>query len=67
VLLALVGAFYYLRIVKLMYFDEPVDAAPVAGPRDMRVLLSLNGLAVLGLGILPQSLMALCFIAIKSI
>jgi NADH-quinone oxidoreductase subunit N len=50
-----------------MYFDEPTDTAPVSGPRDMRVLLSLNGLAVLGLGILPQSLMALCFIAIKSI
>ena len=67
VLLSLVGAFYYLRIVKLMYFDEPADTAPVSGPRDMRVLLSVNGLAVLGLGILPQSLMALCFIAIKSI
>jgi len=67
VLLSLVGAFYYLRVVKLMYFDEPADAAPVEGPRDMRVLLSVNGLAVLALGILPQSLMALCYIAIKSI
>ena len=67
VLLSLVGAFYYLRIVKLMYFDEPKDAAPVEGPRDMRVLLSVNGLAVLGLGILPQSLMALCYIAIRSL
>ena len=67
VLLSLVGAFYYLRIVKLMYFDEPKDATPVEGPRDMRVLLSVNGLAVLGLGILPQSLMALCYIAIRSL
>ena len=67
VLLSLVGAFYYLRIVKLMYFDEPKDATPVEGPRDMRVLLSVNGLAVLGLGILPQSLLALCYIAIRSL
>lgn len=67
VVLALVGAFYYLRIVKLMYFDEPKDAAPLEGPREMRALLSLNGLAVLALGILPQSLMGLCFIAIKSL
>jgi len=67
VMLSLVGAFYYLRIVKLMYFDEPKDSAPVEGPRDMRVLLSVNGLAVLGLGILPQSLMALCYIAIRSL
>jgi NADH-quinone oxidoreductase subunit N len=67
VLLSLVGAFYYLRVVKLMYFDEPRDAAPVEGPRDMRALLSLNGLAVLGLGILPQSLMALCYVAIRSL
>ena len=67
VMLSLVGAFYYLRVVKLMYFDEPRDASPVAGPRERRALLSRNGLAVLGLGILPQSLMALCFVAIKSL
>jgi NADH-quinone oxidoreductase subunit N len=67
VMLSLVGAFYYLRVVKLMYFDEPRDTAPVEGPREMRALLSLNGLAVLALGILPQSLMALCYIAIRSL
>ena len=67
VMLALVGAFYYLRIVKLMYFDEPKETAPIEGPREMRVLLSLNGLALLGLGILPQSLMALCYLAIRSL
>jgi len=67
VLLSLVGAFYYLRVVKLMYFDEPQDTAPVEGPREMRALLSLNGLAVLGLGILPGSLMSLCYIAIRTL
>jgi len=67
VVLSLVGAFYYLRIVKLMYFDAPADPAPVAGNGEMRALLSANGLALLVLGILPQPLMSLCFIAIKSL
>jgi len=65
--MSLIGAFYYLRIVKLMYFDEPKDTAPIAGQRDMRLLLSANGLALLAIGILPQPLMSLCFIAIKSL
>jgi NADH-quinone oxidoreductase subunit N len=64
VLLSLVGAYYYLRIVKLMYFDEPADAAPVPGhPGAMRVVLSANGLALLVLGLAPQTLMSLCFAA----
>jgi NADH-quinone oxidoreductase subunit N len=67
VLFSLIGAFYYLRIVKLMYFDEPKDTAPIAADWDMRVLLSANGLAVLALGLAPQSLMALSFIAIKAL
>ncbi len=67
VVMSLVGAFYYLRVVKLMYFDEPRDASPVAGQRDMRLLLSANGLALLVIGIVPQPLMALCFVAIKSL
>lgn len=64
VLLSLVGAFYYLRIVKLMYFDAPTDATPIAPSGDVRVIMSANGLAVLGLGILPQPLMAVCLHAI---
>ena len=69
VLFSLIGAFFYLRIVKLMYFDEPEPSAsgPIEGPREMRVLLSVNGLALLGLGILPQPLIALCMLAIKSL
>ncbi|MFN3616528.1 MAG: NADH-quinone oxidoreductase subunit NuoN [Aquabacterium sp.] len=60
VLLSLVGAFYYLRVVKVMYFDEPTDTHPVPDGGGARTLLSVNALAVLGLGILPGGLMALC-------
>jgi NADH-quinone oxidoreductase subunit N len=67
VVLSLVGAFYYLRIVKLMYFDEPKDNAPLQAPRDMRVVLSLNGLVLLFLGIFPQGLMGLCLTAIQTL
>jgi NADH-quinone oxidoreductase subunit N len=67
VILSLVGAFYYLRIVKLMYFDEPKDMSEVQGPREMRALLSANGLALLFFGILPQPLMSLCYAAIASL
>lgn len=67
VLLSVVGAFYYLRIVKLMYFDEPSDIEPIRAHADMRVVLSVNALAILALGILPQSLMALCVSAIQRV
>jgi len=60
VLFALIGAFYYLRIVKLMYFDEPEDHAPILPQPDVRILISANGLAMLVLGVLPHPLMALC-------
>lgn len=65
VLLSLVGAFYYLRVVKLMYFDAPQDSAPIRAQPDMRLLLSANGLSLLALGILPQPLMALCVASIQ--
>lgn len=66
VLLSLVGAFYYLRVVKTMYFDEPAAGpALVAAPTEVRVLLSLNGAAVLVFGLLPGGLMALCADAIR--
>lgn len=66
VMLSLIGAFYYLRIVKLMYFDAPQDAAPILPLPDVRVLMSLNGLAVLLFGILPEPLMALCRYSIQA-
>jgi len=65
VLFSLIGAFYYLRVVKLMYFDPPEDSSRIEPAVDMRVLLSANGLAVLLLGIVPQPLMALCLHAIE--
>jgi len=67
VMFSLIGAFYYVRVVKLMYFDEAQDASPVTAHLDMGVLLSANGLAVLLLGILPGPLMQLCFYSIKSL
>ncbi len=60
VMMSLVGAFYYLRVVKLMYFDEPTDVSPIVASGDMKLLLSVNGLAVLILGILPGPLMSAC-------
>jgi NADH-quinone oxidoreductase subunit N len=60
VLLSVVGAYYYLRIVKLMYFDEPTGTDPVEANRAFRLVLSLNGLAVLVLGLFPGLLLALC-------
>jgi len=64
VLTSVVGAFYYLRVVKLMYFDEPVDASPIVAGLDARALLSANGLLLLVLGIVPQILMGLCTLAV---
>ena len=60
VFFSIIGAFYYLRVVKLMYFDKPVDTAALACGTDMQVTLSVNALAVLMLGIFPGGLMALC-------
>jgi NADH-quinone oxidoreductase subunit N len=68
VLLSVVGAFYYLRVVKTMYFDEPATAAgavPIVAAGDMRVALSVNGVLVLVLGILPQYLLKLCADAVQ--
>lgn len=65
VLLSVIGAFYYLRIIKLMYFDAPLDNAAIKPEGDMAMLMSGNGLAVLVLGLLPQPLMALCAYAIQ--
>ena len=63
---SLIGAFYYLRVVKLMYFDEPQDDAPLASTADVRALVSRpNGFAVLVLGLLPGGLMELCQRAIQ--
>ncbi|HEX5392356.1 MAG TPA: NADH-quinone oxidoreductase subunit NuoN [Rhodocyclaceae bacterium] len=64
VMLSLVGAFYYLRVVKVMYFDAPEDNTPLQGNTDLRVLLSANALAVALLGLFPQSVIGLCQFAL---
>ena len=64
VVMSLIGAFYYLRVVKVMYFDAPLTATSVSAPLDVRFVLTLNGALVLGLGLLPGGLMALCADAI---
>jgi NADH-quinone oxidoreductase subunit N len=63
VLASLVSAYYYLRVVKLMYFDEPADTEPIEATGGLRLVLSLNGVAVLLLGVLPGPLMAACVYA----
>jgi NADH-quinone oxidoreductase subunit N len=60
VLFSVVGAYYYLRVVKLMYFDEPSDATAIGGSMLMRMVLSGNALLVLALGVIPGSLLQLC-------
>ena len=66
VVFSLIGAFYYLRVVKVMYFDEATDAEPVTQVgMDMRVLLSVNAIALLVLGIVPDGLYAACVEAMK--
>ncbi|GAB3361049.1 MULTISPECIES: NADH-quinone oxidoreductase subunit NuoN [Giesbergeria] len=64
VMMSLIGAFYYLRVVKVMYFDAPLTATRVSAPLEVRVVLTINGALVLILGILPSGLMSLCTDAI---
>jgi len=64
VVFAIIGLFYYLRVIKAMYFEKPDDTTPIHSNFDMRVVISLNGLAILGLGIYPTALMNLCIAAI---
>jgi NADH-quinone oxidoreductase subunit N len=61
VVFSVIGAFYYLRIVKLMYFDKPADDIPaLTASFDTRLMVSLNSLLILFMGIFPGSLLALC-------
>ncbi|KVC16667.1 NADH:ubiquinone oxidoreductase subunit N [Burkholderia pseudomultivorans] len=65
VITSLFGAFYYLRIVKLIYFDAPQDATPIGGDFCKRTILVLNGLAVVVLGLIPSPLLTVCLDAIR--
>jgi NADH-quinone oxidoreductase subunit N len=64
VLFSVIGAFYYLRVIKVMYFDEAEDESMIAVSSGMHVVLSSNALLALGLGLFPGSLIALCLAAI---
>jgi NADH-quinone oxidoreductase subunit N len=64
VFFSVIGAFYYIRLVKIMYFDSPTDEAALQSNPGLRAVLSVNGLAVLGLGLFPGGLMALCSAAL---
>ena len=65
VLFSVIGLFYYLRIVKVMYFESPADGqiTTVKEAMDVKVLLSANSLSLILLGIFPSSLMAYCILA----
>jgi NADH-quinone oxidoreductase subunit N len=65
VLASLIGAFYYLRVVKAVYFDDPVDTAAIAPASDARMMIAANGALVLLLGLLPGPLMAVCLEAVR--
>ncbi|BEV08541.1 NADH-quinone oxidoreductase subunit NuoN [Methylophilus sp. DW102] len=60
VLMATIGAFYYLNIVRKMYFDAPEEHTPLSAPIDMRFILSVHTLALLGLGLFPEILLGVC-------
>ncbi len=60
VVFAVIGAFYYLRLIKLMYMDEPETAEPVSAGTDVGAVLSANGIAQLALGMFPGPLIAIC-------
>ena len=66
VLFSLIGAYYYLKVVKVMWFDEPTDTAAISAPADMRVALSLNGVFVLVAGIVPAFLLEACLQAMRA-
>jgi NADH-quinone oxidoreductase subunit N len=60
VMFSLIGAFYYLRVIKMMWFDEPADQQPIVVSNDMALVLSLNGFALVIMGMLPGPLLAAC-------
>ena len=63
-IMSLLAAFYYIRVIKVMYFDQPLTATTVSASWEVRWLLSFNGLLILGLGLFPGGLMTLCAQAI---
>ncbi len=67
VVFSIIGAYYYLRIIKLMYFDKPETMTAIKATKQMRVVLTANGLLIIVLGLLPNSLMSICIAAFQGI
>jgi NADH-quinone oxidoreductase subunit N len=67
VVFSIIGAFYYLRMIKLMYFDKPQDTAPLRANLDLRAVISINALSVLALGLYPSALMNLCIVSLTQL
>jgi len=65
VLFSLIGAFYYLRVVKLMFMDEPLDTTPIQVNVDMKLILSVNCFGILLLGLMPERLLQLCVDSVR--
>ncbi len=63
VITSVIGAFYYLRVIKLMFFDDPTDTETLKPAADVSAVLAINGLAVLGLGLAPGLIMSACIAA----
>jgi NADH-quinone oxidoreductase subunit N len=63
--MSLIGAFYYLRVIKVMYFDNPITASSIVAPLDVRAVLCVNGALVLVLGLFPGGLLALCGASVR--
>ncbi len=66
VFFSIIGAFYYIRIIKLMYFDKPINTQPLVANMDTRLTLSINGIMMIALGFFPATLIAVCVKAIGS-
>ena len=64
VLFSIIGVYYYLRIIKLMYFDEPDSMTTIKSSKKMHLVLSINGILILVLGLAPNILMSLCLMAL---
>jgi NADH-quinone oxidoreductase subunit N len=64
VVFSIIGAFYYIRVIKMMYFDKPISDVPIVPAMDTRIVVSVNGLAILGLGLFPAALFSACKSAI---
>lgn len=67
VIFAVIGAYYYLRVVKLMYFDDPADATAIDGPKDLRFLISLNALALVAVMPWIGTIIDWCDAAVRSL